>query len=223
MYTQWSAHLSSLFVALLFYTTQACAQGIPVYDNAGYLQWLQQAAAMANDLQQQMKMVKSQTQGIASSLNGDQTDAVQQGLNVLQQGGAKVMSGGSGQVSSIIDSAYGVNVNDTPTPGSNTTMQQTTKDTIRGATFHSAKQQDSLNSEAQRLNDLASQSQAATGTLEAQQAGNQINVEVAQQIQKMRAQQLAQDQANNAALLQKQKEQESQQAINAVVFGTKQQ
>lgn len=81
------------------------------------------------------------------------------------------------------------------------TYMGATKDTIRGAISNNGAILDGMPSEASRLNNLVSQSNSASGALEAQQAGNQINAELASQIQKQRQQQAMQSQADSAAAL----------------------
>jgi conjugal transfer/entry exclusion protein len=78
---------------------------------------------------------------------------------------------------------------------------------------------ENLGAEASRIDDLAAQSQNATGALQAQQAGNQINVELAQQLVKQRAQQLLQSIAENTAALAKQQERESNAAVQNMFVG----
>lgn len=98
-----------------------------------------------------------------------------------------------------------------------------TKDTIRGAISNNGAILESMPSEASRLNSLVSQSNRASGTLEAQQAGNQINAELAAQIQKQRQQQAVQAQADSTAALaaaeeKQQKANDSKAATNMFMF-----
>lgn len=195
----------------------ASAQGIPVYDNASLLQAIQQAAAQAKDyavqikaLETQVKSMESATQSLGTSLNIDPTAGIQKSLEAVKQGAA--MSGGASQALKNLQTGYSTDATIGKTLA-------TTRDTIAGAVTNAAQQQDSLAPEAQRIKDLAAQSQAATGLLEVQQAGNQINVELVQQVQKSRAQQLAQDQATSAALLQQQRAKEAEAELSRRFIG----
>jgi len=195
----------------------ASAQGIPVYDNASLLQAILQAAAQAKDyavqikaLETQVKSMESATQSLGGSLNIDPTAGIQKSLEAVSKGTA--MSGGASQALQNLQTGYSTDATIGKTLA-------TTRDTITGAVTNAAQQQDGLAPEAQRIKDLAAQSQAATGLLEVQQAGNQINVELVQQVQKSRAQQLAQDQATSAALLQQQRAKEAEAELSRRFIG----
>ena len=204
-----------IFCVFLF-PTFAVAQGIPVLDAAGLAQAVQQAEAMAKDYANQIKQLEAQVQQVQSltgtlqsAVNINPAAAIQQGVNSIKQGGANAFSGVATQ---SVNSLYGTQVGETTTI-TNEQVRQSTLDTARGATLHAGQQQEALAGEATRLKQLADQSAATKGTLEALQAGNQINAEIAAQLQLMRAEQLAQDQARNAALLQQQREAQDQANI----------
>ena len=94
-----------------------------------------------------------------------------------------------------------------------------TNDTIRGALSSSASTAAGMVGEASRLNSLVSQSNSASGALQAQQAGNQITAELASQVQKQRQEQAIQAQANNAAALAQQRQAESKAAVTRYFLG----
>jgi P-type conjugative transfer protein TrbJ len=207
---------TQIIVCVFFFPVFAFGQGIPVYDNAQMINMIQQAAAQAKDyanqirqLEAQVQQVQSLTNTLQSTVNIDPTSAIQQGVNSIKKGGASAITGSATEA---VNSLYGTQVGETTTVTSEQ-VRQSTLDTARGAALHAGQQQEALASEATRLKELADQSASTTGTLEALQAGNQINAEIAQQLQKMRAEQLAQDQARNAALLQQQREAQDQANI----------
>ena len=194
----------------------AFAQGIPVIDAAGLAQAIQQAAAQAKDYANQIQQLEAQVQQaqsltgtLQSAVNINPTAAIQQGVNSIKQGGTSAISGTATQA---VNSLFGTQIGE-KTSVTSEQVRQSTLDTARGATLHAGQQQEALASEATRLKQLAAESAATKGTLEALQAGNQINAEIAQQLQLMRAEQLAQDQARNAALLQQQREAQDQANI----------
>lgn len=201
------------------------AQGIPVIDAMGIAQAVEQTAAMAKDYATQIQMLETQassmkslTTGLGSSLNINPTTAIQQGLNAIKQGGAAAMSGGATDTARQLDSVYGTSGSTTVAPDQ-TAVTRTTEDTVRGASLLSAQQQDALSTDAQRLNSLSVQSQNATTALGAQQAGNQINAEVGQQLLQMRTKQLAQDRAVNAEIMEKEQERKRQKAVADYFIG----
>lgn len=80
-------------------------------------------------------------------------------------------------------------------------------------------QQQQMAAEAARLYDLINQSQSAEGALQAQQAGNQINAEMVQQLQYLRSHLLTQSQTQNSQIIVKQKEREADQRVTKFFFG----
>lgn len=164
----------------------AWAQGIPVVDATSIAQLVIQAQQMAKDYEQFKAQTQSLTGQIQAFKNVNSAQSMLQALNVGQQ------------VLQQVNTTYGV------VPVDYLTRMGATTNAVQAAMSQLGGQQGNLNIEAQRIYDLASQSQAAQGQLEAQQAGNQINVELVQQLQMLRAQQLAQAQAQNAVLLQQQ-------------------
>lgn len=180
----------------------AQAQGIPVEDNAALLQMVQQAAQMAKDYEQFQAQTQSMTGQLSSFKNVSNANAIQSAVNAGQQ------------VMQQLNAAYGSGA-----PTDYSTRIGATTNAVQAANTQQTGQQNNLNTEAQRINDLAAQSQAAQGTLQAQQAGNQINVELVQQLQLQRAQQLIQAQAQNAALLQQQQKDADKAALTNDFLG----
>lgn len=216
---------ASLLVIVLMVSPGATwAQGIPVIDAAAIVQMVQDAAQQAKDyavqiqqLENQVKEVQSLTTTLETSLNIDPSNVVQQGKDALMQGGAAAITGVASDVAKQLDTVYGLSGSETITTPKAVT--QTTEDTARSAAMLSAQQRDALQDDATRLKDLAKQSQSATSMLESQQAGNQINVEVGQQLMQMRSKQLAQDDAMNAEILERAQERKSQRAVTDMLFG----
>ncbi len=195
----------TLFVlSIVFLTPVAQAQGIPVIDASSIAQLVIQAQQMAKDYEE----FRAQTQALTGQL---QTLKNVSNINSMQ---GAVTTGQ--QVMQQLQKNYGI-ANPTNADAINQAAASTAA--VNSANNIQATQQNNLNTEAQRINDLAAQSQAALGTLQAQQAGNQINVELVQQLQLLRAQQLAQAQAMNAALLQQQQKDRDSAALTARALG----
>ena len=199
------------------------AQGIPVVDAASIVEAVQQTAAMAKDyaaqiqmLETQVSSMKSLTTGLGSSLNVDPTASIQQGLNTIKQGGSSI-SGGSAAISGRLNSVFGESGSSTVTD--QTAVMKATEDTVRGAALLTGQQQDALPADAVRINNLATQSQSATTALGAQQAGNQINAEIANQLLQARANQSAQDAAANTMREAQIQEKKQQKAVTEMFFG----
>ena len=216
--------------AALVFSAAAAGQGIPTYDNANMLNMIKQAEAQAKDYAAQIQMLETQAKTMASqvtslptSLNSSATSAMQAGLSTIQSAGTSAMTAGSGQVQQQLNGVYG-NPAKKLTDDEIRALDQieilhTSTQTSSASVLNAARQQDDLGAEAARINQLAEQSQAATGTLQAQQAATQVNIEVAQQIQKMRQQQLVADQAAAAAQLQQQRKQEASIAVTKTFMG----
>ncbi len=192
---------SMIATAALLCSTAAFSQGIPVYDNLQMINMIKAAAAQAEDyaaqirmLETQAKTLESQVTSLPTSLTGNATGAMQSGMATIQGAGTSAMSAGTGQVQQQLNGVFG-NPTKKLTDAEIRALDQieilhTSTQTSSASALNAAQQQDGLAAEASRINSLAEQSQSATGTLQAQQAGNQINVEVAQQLQLMRQQQL---------------------------------
>jgi P-type conjugative transfer protein TrbJ len=221
---------SPIGAAALLCSTVAFSQGIPVYDNLQMINMIKAAAAQAEDYAAQIKMLEtqaktleSQVTSLPSSLNGSATSAMQSGMSAIQGAGTSAMSAGTGQVQQQLNGVFG-NPTKKLTDAEIRALDQieilhTSTQTSSASALNAARQQDDLPAEASRINSLAEQSQAATGMLQAQQAATQVNIEVAQQLQKMRQQQLVADQASAAAQLQQQRKQEASAAISKKLLG----
>ena len=221
---------TTIAAAALAFSAAALGQGIPTYDNANMINMMKQAAAQAQDYAAQIQMLETQAKTLASqvtslpnSLNGNATSAMQAGMATIQGAGTSAMSAGSGQVQQQLNGVFG-NPTKKLTEDEIRALDQieilhTSTQTSSASALNAARQQDDLGAEAARINQLADQSQAATGVLQAQQAATQVNVEVAQQIQKMRQQQLVADQAAAAVQLQQQRKQEASAEISRKLLG----
>lgn len=98
---------------------------------------------------------------------------------------------------------------------------EVTSATNRQASASNAATLDALPSDAQRLNRLVDQSQSATGALQAQQAGNQINAELAGQLIALRQQMALQGQAQAADQEMRARNDAAQAEITREFFGGK--
>lgn len=214
---------SLLMLGAVVCATGARAQGIPVIDAQAIIQWTLQAQAMKAQIEQAEMAAKSLQSQLQSSQNANQSGELQNFVNTAQQvnstvGAVKGLSGSAANVANQINRAYGSDAGGTtPAPDFDTYMK-TSKDTVRGSMVNNAVQLDNMSAEAARIDALANQSQGAQGALEAQQAGNQINAELVQQIQKQRQQQLVQAQADNAARLAEMQKQEANRKITGMFF-----
>ncbi|GAB1393637.1 hypothetical protein MASR1M60_18010 [Rhodocyclaceae bacterium] len=168
--------------------------GIPVYDGAAVLKIVAQLTQMGLDYEQFQAQTKALTMKLTALKNIDTAAGMQSaadaGLQVLQQ----------------IQAGFA--------PGSDfATQLQAARQAVASAAAAHQAQQAQLGTEARRLTELVNQSQSATGTLEAQQAGNQIILELTQQLQALRAQQLSQAQAQNAEMAAAQRAREEDAAV----------
>jgi P-type conjugative transfer protein TrbJ len=208
----------------------AAAQGIPVLDEAAIVEWAAQLEAMAaqygvsvDQLLEAQKITQSLQKQLESSRNVDSASELQtlgSTLNQLRTSiGAGDWIGGSTQDTvSRLQKTFGSDFGTETELPDYVSIMKTEKDTHRGALLNSSSALDSLQTDASRINELANQSQNATGALEAQMAGNQINVEIAQQLVKLRQELATQGIAGNTAALADQQRQEARARVN-VLFG----
>lgn len=168
--------------------------GIPVYDGAAVLKIVAQLTQMGLDYEQFQAQTTALTAKLQVLKNIDTAAGMQSaadsGLQVLQQ----IQSG----FASGTDFA---------------TQLQAARQAVAAASVAHQAQQSQLGTDARRLTELVNQSQSAAGTLEAQQAGNQIIIELTQQLQALRAQQLSQAQAQNAEIAAAQRAREDDAAV----------
>lgn len=163
---------------------------------------VQQATNTANSLQNQLGSVLNINQAL--SINA-LLDKVRQ-ANALNNGDARqVFIDGYAQDATFEKS------------------HEVTSATNRQATASNAAVIDALPADAERLNRLVDQSQQATGALQAQQAGNQINAELAGQIMALRQQMALQGQAANADAEMRARTQAAQAEITRQFYGGKMQ
>lgn len=163
---------------------------------------VEQVEQTYNVVKQTTDTAKSLQNQLGSALNTDQSGDLQSILNAARAANAANGLLNSNSASGVMQQLQSIYKTDSATgrPDYDTYMGAT-KDTIRGSIANNGAILDGMPSEAARLNNLVSQSNNASGALEAQQAGNQINAELASQIQKMRLQQAMQSQADSAAAL----------------------
>lgn len=174
--------------------------GIPTFDTAGAINMglqLQQAKEAYQQLQQQTQAITQQIQQMTNISNFPGVQQVQGGIQQMNQQMQSAMSSAtSGKA--VLDAA---------------------KSALTGVTQYNSQQAGNLQTEAQRIDTMIQQSNQAGGTLAAQQAGNQLVGELTQQVQLLRAQNIAQAQATNAAIAQQQAEKEARRQATAALMG----
>lgn len=225
------------FAVFSVFARPVAAQGIPVFDGTAIGQWALQLEAMAeqygislDELAQTMKMVSEAEQmkrslqdRLESALNIDAVGDLNDLKGTLDQARATVgavqgMAGSAQDLAQRLQSTFGSDFGDATGLPTFSSVMKTTKDTVRGALVTSGATLDRIPTDAVRINELVRQSQNATGALQAQQAGNQINAELAFQILQLRQEMATQAIAGNTAQLAEQQRREAQAQVN-VLFG----
>lgn len=142
--------------------------------------------------------------------------------NAVEQGEA--LGFASGRIATNLEKAYGSNyLKNTKYVGKDFEVwMKTTKDSIRGAMRSVGVQQEALESESDMIRKLQSLSGSSQGNLQVLQTGNQISLEMVQQLQKLRTMNMAQSQAMNARMLAVQNKEENQKAQVDKFFNKKQ-
>lgn len=167
------------------------------------IQWGEEAKQWEQSYEE-AKRLRSLTDGLSSFRNINNTtdiaNAVSRGRQSYQQ----------------MDAVFG---SSGVAPKNSTTQLQAVEGVVQTTAEQRNAQRDKLVSESERINDLAAQSQNSTGTLQAQQAGNQIMVELAQQIQSQRAQQMSEADAQQALQKKQLQEKESSEAVTGLMTG----
>lgn len=172
---------------------------------------VEQVAETINVVKQTTDTAKSLKDKVGGALNSDQSSDLQ-----TIQSAARAANSVNGLLNSNSANGTMQQLKSIYQPDSATqrpdydTYMGATKDTIRGAISNNGAILDGMPSEASRINSLVSQSNSASGSLAAQQAGNQINAELASQVQKMRQQQAMQSQADSATALAATEEKQQQ-------------
>lgn len=172
---------------------------------------VEQTVNTYNTVEQTTNTAKSLQNQLGSALNTNQSSdlqSIQNAARAANAAGGLVNSNSAGGVMQELQTLYKPD-SATGRPNYDTYMEGT-KQTIRGAISNNGAILDGMSTEASRINSLVSQSNGASGALEAQQAGNQINAELASQIQKQRQQQAMQAQADSAAALAAAEERQQQ-------------
>lgn len=169
-------------------------------------QLAQQYATQIQQYQSQLKNLASLQQWAAVN----PAAALSRLANVVEGGEALGLSGA--RIAAKMEAAYGSNIRGATVSDYNTWMK-TTKDSIRGAMRAIGAQQDDFASEADNIRMLADASKNASnsgGAVAVAQAGNQIAVEMLQQMQKLRTMNATQSQALNAHMLAAQNKEEGE-------------
>lgn len=192
-------------VAVLLFSPLLASAQIPVTDLAAIAKMVEQATQMAQDYEQ----FKQQTQSLTGKLGSNRTVTT----DSVMDAALKAAKESQAETDAAFAASGGA-----PRPDYSKQVEAV------GSVIQSVRnvqngQLANLPTEARRINDMINQSQNASGTLEAQQAGNQINAELVQQIQLQRAQQLSQAQAQNAAALQQQQKEADKAAVTRTFFG----
>lgn len=188
--------LFGIVVVFVAFSPTSEAQGIPTVDAAGYSQWAAQTA-----IQDAMNQTQSQIlnevykKALGNSALGSATPVMNQQMQILlyEAGGSALGAGSAAIKQKMLDSfGDGQNVSSKASPQQQNAAVNSAAKTM---SMNAARQLDDMNTESARIDNLASQSKAATGQLEVIQAGNEINLELLRQNQLMRQQQLVRDQA----------------------------
>lgn len=136
--------------------------------------------------------------------------------NINDYNAMQGVSVGGQQVMQDINATYGLNGGEAR---SYEEQLGTTTNVVKAVNAVNNEQMGNLGAEAQRIYGLANQSQNADGTLKAQQAGNQINVELTQQIQRMRTQLYGQALVQSTAVMQQKAKDESSRKLTEMFTG----
>lgn len=214
-----------VLVSMLMMTTGAQAQ-IPTTDIAALIQRVlglvseySQEAEMIEQVEQTYNVVKetantakSLQDQLGSALNIDQAQSIDAVLNKIRQ--ANALNNDASGMQKQFDDDFS---NDATFEKSHVVVTAST----RQAAISNAATLDSLPNDAERLNKLVDQSNASTGALQAQQAGNQINAELAGQMMALRQQLALQAQAQNAEAGMRAKSDMAQAEITREFFGGK--
>lgn len=177
--------------------------GIPTVD-AGVLG---EVAAVGTTLNDSYLEFQNQTRAL--------TEKIQALNNISNAAAMQALQGGVQQLNLQMDSA----MRDAASTGSLQKILEANQTTTKAASEFHARQVNNMPEESQRIDAIVRSSNQATGTLQAQQAGNQLVGELTQQVQGLRAATAAQAQVQNAALTAQQKEEETQRRLTAAALG----
>lgn len=182
------------------------------------VQLVQQYATQMQQYETQLKNLMKQTD--AGIINP--AAFIGKVANVVEQGEA--LGFASARIATNLEKAYGSDyLKNSKYVGKDFEVwMKTTKDSIRGAMRSVGVQQGALESEADAILKLQKMSGSAEGNLQVLQTGNQISLEMIQQLQKLRTMNMAQGQAINARMLAVQNKEENQKAQVDKFFNKKQ-
>lgn len=212
-------------MSMLMMSTMAQAQ-IPTTDIAALIQRVlvivsevAQEAELVEQVEQTYNVVEQTTNTanslqnqLGSVLNIDQAQALNAVLDQVRQ--ANAISNGNARQQFVDGYSQDATFEKS---------HEVTSATNRQAAVSNAAVIDALPADAERLNRLVDQSQQATGALQAQQAGNQINAELAGQIMALRQQLALQGQAANADAEMRTRKEAAQAEVTRHFFGGKMQ
>jgi P-type conjugative transfer protein TrbJ len=172
-------------------------------------------ATQAEQLETQLKNLARQSDAV----NTNPLGYINKLAATVEQGQALGLS--SARIASKLELAYGADYSKNAPYSARDyeTVMKTTNDSIRGAMRSVGVQQGEMESEADAILKLKSLSGSSEGNLQVQQTGNQIALEQVQQLQKLRAMNMAQSQAMNARMLAVQQQEAHQRAESDNFFG----
>lgn len=200
-------------VSTLMLSTVVVAQ-IPTTDVAAIAQMVNQIKQTAVVIEQTTSAAKSLQDTLSGNLNIDQAQVINDILSKVRQ--ANAVGAGAGGMQQQFDDSFSADATFEKS-------HQAATASTRQAAMSNAATLDALPADAQRLNRLVDQSQSATGALQAQQAGNQINAELAGQMMALRQQLALQAQATNAESGLRARSEKAQADITREFFGGKMQ
>jgi len=155
----------------------------------------QQAEQLANELTMIQNMVTN-TQALPSQVFSQVFGSIQRLQGIVATGNALAFS--AGNIDQMFRDKYTGYQPSTNYNQEYTTWYETTMDSIRGAMNAANLQSQDFATEESTLASLRAMSQSSIGQHQALQVGNQISVEQAAQMQKLRALMMSQMQAQNA-------------------------
>lgn len=182
------------------------------------VQLVMQYTTQLQQYETQLKNLAKQAESVTSNPTGYLRNLA----NIVEDGQAIGL--GSARIANKLQQAYGSDYQkNAPYTGQDfESWMKTTKDSIRNAVRSVGIQQDAFDSEADAIMKLKSMSGSSEGNLQVAQTGNQIALEMVQQMQKLRSMNMAQAQAMNARMLAVQNKEEEERAQVDNFFNKKQ-
>lgn len=185
------------------YTPASSGSGIPTFDVANAINVGLQLQQMADDF----KEFQAQTNAL--------TQPLQQISNISTSSAMSTFQGGVQQLNQQMQSAI------TNSNAGTLGVMDALKTTVDSVNSFNTQQTNNLQSDSKRIDTLIQQSNSTNGTLAAQQAGNQLVGELTQQVQQLRAENLAKNQAELAARQAQQAREDSQRTLMYKLFDIK--